>query len=47
MSEITLRSTILLRRATKEEWETVNPVLRQGEPGYVKKYIVIKNRKWY
>ena len=42
MSEITLRSTILLRRATKEEWETVNPVLRQGEPGYVKNTSLLK-----
>lgn len=42
MSEITLRSTILLRRATKEEWETVNPVLKQGEPGYVKNTSLLK-----
>jgi hypothetical protein len=29
-----LKTTFLLKRATKETWETINPILELGEPGF-------------
>lgn len=34
MSEITYKTIFKFRRASKEQWENVNPVLREGEPGF-------------
>lgn len=33
---VTVQGTICFRRATLKEWETANPVLNDGEIGYVK-----------
>lgn len=34
MAEINYKSTIQLRRGSSAEWESVNPVLKEGEPGF-------------
>lgn len=34
MGTTTIRSVFQFRRATASEWESVNPILRLGEPGY-------------
>ncbi len=34
--QVTIQGTIKFRRATAEEWATVNPILGDGEIGYVK-----------
>lgn len=33
--EIILNTIFQVKRATSERWAEVNPILRQGEPGYV------------
>lgn len=35
MEAAVIKSVFQFRRARAEEWESVNPVLRVGEPGYV------------
>ena len=34
MADVYLKTTFQFRRGTYEEWETLNPVLRVGEPGF-------------
>ena len=34
MAEIVLKTIFQLRRGPSSEWESINPVLREGEPGY-------------
>ena len=34
MAEVTYKTIFQLKRGTLEAWNTVNPILRQGEPGF-------------
>ena len=34
-NEVVLNTIFQVKRATKGRWEELNPILRQGEPGYV------------
>lgn len=36
MASKTIKTTFLLKRASTETWESLNPVLKYGEPGYEK-----------
>ena len=34
MAEIIYKTMFQLRRGSSIEWETINPILREGEPGF-------------
>lgn len=36
MASKTIKTTFLIKRASTETWESLNPVLKYGEPGYEK-----------
>lgn len=36
MANKTIKTTFLLKRASTETWESLNPILKYGEPGYEK-----------
>lgn len=36
MASKTIKTTFLLKRASTETWESLNPILKYGEPGYEK-----------
>lgn len=34
MAEIIYKTIFQLRRGSSQEWESINPILREGEPGF-------------
>lgn len=42
MAEQKIKSYLQFRRGTLAEWDTINPVLKQGEPGFAYDYHILK-----